>query len=145
NEELNTVNSQLNDKVTELESSNNDLANLFTSSDTPTLFLDRAFCIKRYTPSVSKLLSLIATDVGRPIADITAKYQDDTLLADCRQVLETLIPKESEVRTEDGRWYLRRVAPYRTLDNRIEGTVVVFPEVTPLKLASERLRRLASV
>jgi two-component system CheB/CheR fusion protein len=145
NEELNTVNAQLNEKVNELESTNNDLANLFTSTDTATLFLDRNFCIKRYTPSTTKLLSLITTDIGRPITDISEKYEEGALLDDTREVQHTLFPKETEIHTRDGRWYLRRVAPYRTLDNRIEGTVVTFTDVTQLKTAAERLRRLASV
>src|SRR5262249_22419842 len=77
NEELNTVNIQLNEKVAELEATNNDLANLFASAEVATLFLDRECRIKRFTPATTKLLSLIKTDLGRPISDIAHKYQDD--------------------------------------------------------------------
>src|SRR5262249_17760216 len=145
NEELNTVNTQLNEKVSELEVTNNDLANLFASAEVATLFLDRDCRIKRFTPPTTKLLSLIATDLGRPITDVYHKYQKDDLAECCKEVLRSLVRQEKEVRSHDGRWYLRRILPYRTLDNRIEGTVITFVDISQVKSASDHLRRLASV
>ena len=86
NEELATLNSQLEDKVRELEEINNDLGNLLVSTDIATLFLDRRFHIRRYTPAATRLLSLLPSDIGRAITDITRRFEDVTLLDDARKV-----------------------------------------------------------
>ncbi len=130
NEELSTVNSQLQEKIAELELTNNDLANLLSATDIGIIFLDTSFRVKRFTPATTKLLSLLASDVGRPIDTFARKFSDGNLLHDCQQVLETLTPREQEVRTDEGRICLRRIVPYRTLDNKIEGIVLTFTDVT---------------
>jgi two-component system CheB/CheR fusion protein len=137
NEELSTVNSQLEEKVRELELTNDDLDNLLSSTNIATIFLDPELRIKRFTPATAGLFNLIATDRGRPLSDISREFEDPDLLADARKVLERLVPIENDVRTTDGeRWYLRRILPYRTRDDRIQGVVVTFLDVT------ERKRRL---
>jgi two-component system CheB/CheR fusion protein len=143
NEELNSVNSQLQDKLEELESTNNDLANLLSSADIATLFLGPDYRIKRFSAAATRLFKLIPGDVGRPIGDIAARFSDPELHGDVDAVIGELAAREKEVRGEDGRWYLRRVTPYRTLDNRIEGVVVAFTDVTQLKNLEAELRRLA--
>ena len=145
NEELATVNLQLEDKVVKLEDANNDLSNLLSSTHIATLFLDRNFYIRRFTPACTRLFNLIPTDVGRPITDIAGPYADTELLRDARQVLETLAPIEKEVGMEGGEWALRRVLPYRTQEDRIEGVVVTYSDVTALRRAVEDTRRLATV
>jgi hypothetical protein len=75
------------------------------------------------------LFNLIATDVGRPLGDIVKRFTDDDLLADAQQLLRDLRPREKEVRTEEGRWFARRILPYRTLDNRIDGVVKCQPAI----------------
>ncbi len=140
NEELITINSQLQDKVVELEATSNDLTNLLSSTDIATLFLDEQFCIKRFTPATNQLFSLIPSDVGRPISDIVRKFNDPQLLDDATRVLETLQPQMREIIGEGERWYIRRILPYRTLDNRIEGVVITFTEATKLKQAEAALQ-----
>src|SRR5262249_10597536 len=142
NEELSTVNSQLHEKVEELEAATNDLTNLLASTDIATVFLDNSSCIKRFTPTATQLLSVIPSDVGRPVSDIASRFTDDTLLDDAQAVLEKLTTREKEVQTLDGNWYLRRISPYRTQDNKIEGVVITFADVTPLKRAEEQLKSL---
>lgn len=144
NEELSTVNNQLQEKVEDLETANNDMANLLNCTDVATVFLDGSLCIKRFTPATSRLFNLIATDVRRPIGDITKKFTDDALLHDAAQVLRDLMPQEQEVYTEDGRWCIRRILPYRTTDNRIEGVVITFSDVTELKRAGKRAQLLST-
>ncbi|HVB48430.1 MAG TPA: chemotaxis protein CheB [Burkholderiales bacterium] len=144
NEELSTVNSQLLEKVEQLEVTNNDVANLLKSADIATVFLASDRTIKRYTPAASALFRLIATDVGRPIGDVVARFADPELSADIDAVLHELTPLEKEVLTEEGRWYLRRITPYRTLDDRIDGAVLLFGDVTPLKHTQQLLRTLAT-
>lgn len=139
NEELTTVNNQLQEKVDEFETANNDMANLLNCTDVGTIFLDARLRIKRFTPAATRMFNLISTDVGRPIADITPKFADDDLLSDAERVLRSLTLNSKEVRLEDGGWSLRRIVPYRTLDNRIEGIVITFLEFTELKDAREAL------
>lgn len=133
NEELTTVNAELQEKVAELEATTNDLDNLLASSDVGTIFLDSEFRIKRFTAAVRKLFHLIPSDLGRPLLDFESSFADFTLLDDARQVLDKLTPMEKEIRTSDGHWFLQRVLPYRTKDNRIEGVVVTFADVTLIK------------
>ncbi|MEW6753786.1 MAG: chemotaxis protein CheB [Candidatus Latescibacterota bacterium] len=133
NEELNTVNVQLNEKVGALTDANNDLANLFSATDTATVFLDSQLRIKRFTPQATRLLNLLASDVGRPLGHITQTFDGQSVAADAATVMRDLSPVEREVQTPDGHWYTMRVLPYRTLDDGIDGAVVTFAEVTRLK------------
>ncbi len=140
NEELATVNNQLQDKVDELRVLNNDQANLLTSTDIATLFLDAQLRIKRFTPAISRIFNLIASDVGRPIGDISHQMHDSTLQADADEVLRSLSSIEREIGIEDDRWYLQRVLPYRTDDNKIEGVVITFIDITERNRVQRLLR-----
>jgi PAS domain S-box-containing protein len=124
---------------------NNDMANLFNCTDIPTLFLDANFRIRRFTAAAAQMFNVIGADVGRPIRDITLKFADPDLLSDAETVLHQLTRREKEVRTEDGRWHLRRAIPYRTVDGRIDGVVMTFTDVTGIKHAAEQARYLATV
>jgi two-component system CheB/CheR fusion protein len=135
NEELMTVNNELQKKLEELSQANNDLTNLLNSTEIGTIFLDNDLRIKRFTPAVTKLINLIPTDVGRPVADIVTQLADDGLAGHAREVLRTLSSEEAEVRTKDDRWFLRRILPYRTSDNVIDGAVVTFVNITEIREA----------
>ncbi|HVX86070.1 MAG TPA: chemotaxis protein CheB [Phycisphaerae bacterium] len=152
NEELSTVNSQLQAKMEELERTTNDLGSLLSSTDIAVIFLDTQFRIRRYTPAARELVELIPSDVGRPLKDLAWKFDDATLMADAPAVLERLVPVERELPARNGRWYMRRVLPYRTGDNRIDGVVVTFIDVTQrrkseeaLRASEERFRRMLNV
>jgi PAS domain S-box-containing protein len=146
NEGLSTVNSQLQEQVQELEKANNDMANLLNCTDIATVFLDAAFRIKLFTPAATKLFHLIASDLGRPLGDITPRFSDPDLLGDSQQVLQQLVPREREVSTQDGSWWVRRIMPYRTRDNRIDGIVITFVDITERKRAADAVvRRLAAI
>jgi len=144
NEELSTVNSQLRDKVDELEDSNDDMANLLASVDNATLFLGVDRTIQRFTPSATRLFNLIATDVGRPFDHITARVDDPELSRDIERVLRDLTPCEREVSRDKEQWFLRRITPYRTADNRISGVVLTLTDITQLKRAELDLRNLTA-
>jgi two-component system, chemotaxis family, CheB/CheR fusion protein len=141
NEELNTVNTQLQSKVEELEDRTNDLNNLLNSADIATLFLDIRFSIRWFTPAMRDLLDILPTDIGRPVSHFALKFEDPAFLKEAELVLQTLIPRESEVRNEEGRWYMRRILPYRTEDNRIDGVVVTFTEITERRKWEEDIRQ----
>ena len=140
NEELSTVNAQLRAKMEELQATSGDLASLLASTDIAVLFLDTDFRIRRYTAAVRDLLDLIATDVGRPLAALARRFDDPHLDADARSVLERLVPAEREVSGHGDRHFLRRVLPYRTGDNRIDGVVVTFVDITARRRAEVALR-----
>src|SRR6266478_1320640 len=135
NEELVTVNNQLNEKVEELGQTNDDLANFLNSSEVGTIFLDTHFCVRRFTPATTKLLSLLPLDVGRPVEHISNRFVDVSLTAVADSVLKNLTAIEKEVRSTDGLWYLMRCVPYRTLGNKIDGVVFTFTDVTHVKEA----------
>lgn len=139
NEELQTVNNQLEQKVAELETANNDLANLLASTDIATIFLDRWLCLRQFTPATTRLLRVIATDVGRSIRDFAQNFTDEDLLPDAETVLQRLAPIEKEIVDREGRWYMRRIVPYRTGDDRIDGVVVTFTEITLRKQHEQTL------
>ena len=139
NEELNTVNSQLQHKIGELETTTNDLNNLLAGSEAATLFLDEEFCIRWFSPATRDLFDFVASDIGRPIAHLARKFADDDLLRDVEAVLKHLTPIEAEVPSDAGRWYARRVLPYRTQDNRIAGVVVTFNDITDRKKIADAI------
>jgi two-component system CheB/CheR fusion protein len=109
NEELNTTNNQLQAKVEELEVRTNDLNNLLNSSDVATLFLNRSLCIRWFTPSMKALLELLPSDIGRPISHFARRFDGGDLLEDARKVLERLLPSDAEVMDDLGRWYIRHI------------------------------------
>ena len=148
NEELATVNNQLESKVDELETANSLVTNLLRSTEYATVFLDRDFQIKLFTSPAEQLFSLRPADVGRPIAEITPKIKDPDLLVDCRTVLDKLTNIEREVWTDESsqqaprdgdfpRYYLRRVLPFRTVDDRIDGVVITLMDITGRKRAEQ--------
>ncbi len=142
NEELVTVNAELQGKIDELSTSNNDMKNLLNSSDIPTLFLNDDLSIKRFTTSAAKIINVIDTDIGRPIHHLVSNLRYKDLVADAKQVLNDLAFRETEVQTKDGRWYLMRILPYRTVDNVIDGLVINFMDIHHQKRAGEELQKL---
>jgi two-component system CheB/CheR fusion protein len=139
NEELTTLNQEMKGKMDEIAHANSDLQNLMASTSIATVFLDRNLAITRYTPSAVDLFHLIPGDLGRPLAHLKHRLDYPELIADVEQVLRTLVPIEREVR-DDGRWYLARLQPYRTVEDHIAGAVLTFVDVTDRRKATEALR-----
>ncbi|MEO8029961.1 MAG: PAS domain-containing protein, partial [Gemmatimonadota bacterium] len=149
NEELSTVNVELQGRVADLSQVNNDMNNLLAGTGVGTIFVGHGLRITRFTPTVTQLINLIPTDVGRPVGHIVSNLQGyDRLVEDVQRVLDTLVPFEVEVQSKAGRWFLLRIRPYRTLENVIEGAVITFTDVTEMKQAQDESRahaRLATV
>jgi two-component system CheB/CheR fusion protein len=133
NEELATVNAELQRKLEELSGANDDMKNLLDSTKIATLFLDSQLQIKRFTPEVTRIINLIPTDVGRPLSHFKTALRDENLVQDAQEVLDTLLPKEREIGSTEGQWYLKRVNPYRTTGNVIDGVVITFTDITQRK------------
>lgn len=144
NEELITVNAELQAKIEQLARMQNDMKNLLDNINFGTIFLDDNLSIKRYTREAAQVYRLVASDVGRPLNDIKSNIDDADLLADAQSVLDTLAPREREVRTISGASYLARIQPYRTLDNVIEGVVLTFADISQ-RIAAEAAARQASM
>ena len=141
NEELATVNAELQTKVVDLSQVNNDMNNLLAGTGIGTVFVDLHLQIVRFTPAATRIINLIAADIGRPVGNITANLREyDTLVDDVQEVLDSLIPKELEAQTKSGAWYAMRIQPYRTLDNVIEGAVITFVDISERKMAQDALR-----
>lgn len=107
--------------------------NLLSSFDSAMVVLDGDLRLRRVTASSAILFNLPDSGLGQSIADVERNFEDDNLPEDCETVLRELIPVDRQVRTEDGVWYLRRALPYRTKDDRIDGVIVTFTDITDLK------------
>jgi two-component system CheB/CheR fusion protein len=133
NEELQTVNAELQSKVDDYSRVNNDMKNLLNSTDIATLFLDKDLNIRRYTNQATKLFKFIKSDIGRPFTDQVSDLIYPELAEDAIEVLRALISIQKPIPTKDGRWFSIRIMPYRTFDDRIDGLVITFINISDHK------------
>lgn len=133
NEELTTLNAQLQQKIEAERQLSDDLDNFLASSGIATIFLNRNREIMRFTPTTRELFNLISKDIGRPISDFASKLDDQGLFEDVARVQSTLVPLKVEVRARDGRWYNRQILPYRTQDEKIDGVVITYSDISEIK------------
>ncbi|MDN7024080.1 PAS domain-containing protein [Methanoculleus sp. FWC-SCC1] len=141
NEELLTVNAEHQKKIEELSETHDDMQNLLRTTRIPILFLDEDLRVRRFTDPIRPIINLQSGDVGRPVTDLAVNLKDERLRADVREVLDSLQVRTKQVQTRDGRWFEMRIVPYRTEENRIEGVVVTFIDIAPLKDLESSLRR----
>ncbi len=146
NEELQTVNHELSAKIEELARANGDLTNLFASTNVATIFLDRNLVIRSFTPAVSQLFNVIATDKGRPLGDLAIKLDYPELQADIAAVLASgkTIERRGRHSAADAPYFLARLTPYCDVDGSIDGVVATFVDVTSLAKSEEQQRALVS-
>ncbi|MFH1301786.1 MAG: chemotaxis protein CheB [Planctomycetota bacterium] len=140
NEEAATVNTELQARIDELSKITNDMKNLLDSTEIATIFLDADLQISRFTPKVTEIFPLTASDTGRPIKHLSSTLIDINIVEFGRQVLSDLIVRQVEVASDDDRCYIMRVRPYRTTTNVIAGVVITFNDITELKRAEETLK-----
>ena len=143
NEELQTLNSELQAKVDEFSRVDNDMKNLLNSTDIATLFLDKELNIRRYTNQATNIFKFIKSDIGRPFTDQVSDLDYPEMSSDANEVLRTLVFVQKQVPGKDGRWFSVKIMPYRTSDDRIEGLVITFIDITELKQAEEKLKLLS--
>jgi two-component system CheB/CheR fusion protein len=139
NEELQTVNAELQSKVDDFSRVNNDMKNLLNSTDIATLFLDKELNIRRFTNQTTKIFKLIKSDIGRPFTDQVSDLDYPELADDALEVLRTLVFIQKQIVTKDGRWFSIRIMPYRTFDDRIDGLVITFINISDLKQMEVKL------
>jgi two-component system, chemotaxis family, CheB/CheR fusion protein len=139
NEELITTVEELRTRNLDLQQVNNDVTNLLASINIPILMLANDLRIRSFTPMAQRLFNLISTDVGRPFSDIRANLEIPNLEAMILEVMDTLNTKEQEVQTQAGYWYALRIRPYRTIENQIDGAVIVLIDIDALKRSAATL------
>lgn len=115
------------------------MKNLLDSTKIATLFLDNALCVKSFTNQMSVVSRLKATDAGRPITDIASDLIYPELIEDVKEVLSTLNTVEKQVVSNNGAWFNARILPYRTLDDKIDGVVITYVNITESKLLESEL------
>ncbi len=140
NEELSTINEELFRRNADTIKVSNDFQNLLSSMNVPILMLEQNLHIRRFTPTAVSLFNLIPADIGRPFSDIKHNLQISDLEEQILEVMATLSPTFQEVQDNNGLWYELRIRPYRTLDNRIDGTVVLLMEIDQLKRRTQQLQ-----
>ncbi|MHB8302882.1 MAG: PAS domain-containing protein, partial [Acidobacteriaceae bacterium] len=140
NEELNSLNNELGHKNAELHDLNNDLSNFLNSTKIPVVMLDRDLRIRRLTPSADQLVKAVSSDVGRPIADIRLNVKVPDLEEMIAKVVDDLQPAQRDVQDLQDRWHRLHILPYRTLDNKIDGVVLVLLDIDAMKSANEQLQ-----
>jgi len=145
NEELTALNSQLQETLERQRTLANDLQNVLYSTDVATLFLDPQLNIRFFTPATKSLFNVLPSDVGRPLMDLHSLASDVTLAADARAVLLSSEASEIEIATPEGLWFNRRILPYRTLDNGVEGVVITYADITERKAVKGRLEEATKV
>lgn len=133
NEELQTVNAELLTKVDDYSRVNNDMKNLLNSTDIATLFLDKELNIRRFTDQLTMIFKLIKSDIGRPFTDQVSDLIYPELSEDALEVLKTLVFIEKQIPAKDDRWFSIRIMPYRTFDDRIDGLVITFINISDMK------------
>ena len=133
NEELYTVNSEFQLKIDELERLNNDMSNLLNNTEIGALYLDRNLCIRKITPTISKITNILPTDIGRPISHISAFSYSEPIMKDIIKVTETLQVVENEFKDQKGNFYLVRTRPYRIDNNAVDGILVTYVNINSFK------------
>ncbi|WP_085027079.1 HWE histidine kinase domain-containing protein [Ensifer aridi] len=141
NEDLQTDNEELRGKLESVSRAHSDLQNLVAATDVATLFLSPSLHIKRFTPRLMEIFHVTNDDEGRPITDFTHYLEYERLADDARSVLGNLTPIEHEVKSRNNRWYLVRMRPYRTIEDKVDGVVATFVDITERREAEEAVRQ----
>jgi len=140
NEELQSVNAEQTARLDEFMRVSNDMENLLNSTEIVTVFLDNHLQVRRFTTGANRLFKLIPGDVGRPLTDIVSNLNYPLLYDHVQDVLRKLISMESQVSTLDGRWFLVRIMPYRTMDKMIDGVVITCNDITAARKIEDDMR-----
>jgi two-component system CheB/CheR fusion protein len=145
NEELQTVNIELQSKVGAFVEADNDMKNLLNSTEIATLFVDKVLNIRKFTDQLTKLIKLRPIDIGRPFTEMVSDLKYPEIADDARDVLRTLVFKETDISSNDGRWFTVRIMPYRKLDDKIDGLVITFINITVAKKLEAELNKTIDI
>lgn len=133
NEEITTVNEELQTRNNQLAATNSDLSNLMASVNLAVVILDRELHIRRFTAQAEKTFNLSSRDTGRLIGDLNLDVQIPDLIPSAARVIDTVTPHEQEVQDRQGRWFVLRMRPYISAENKVDGVVMMLVDVDELK------------
>jgi two-component system CheB/CheR fusion protein len=142
NEELQTVNAELQSKVNDFVRASDDMKNLLNSTEIATLFLDKELNIRRFTDHAQKIMKIRMSDVGRPFTDLVTDLDYTQFGTDVREVLRSLQTREQSISAVNDRWFSIRIMPYRTIDDKVDGVVITFTDITKAKNLEIQLQEL---
>jgi PAS domain S-box-containing protein len=132
---------EMQSNIAEANQIDRDLHNLLLATESAALLLDPELRLKLYTPRSADLFNLMPTDRGRPIRHLCSSLRYESLAADAHQVLDNLVPIQCEVQNEHGRWFMMSLRPYQVIENRSDGVVITFVDITNKKETEEALRQ----
>ena len=138
-EELQAENSALKDKLASISSHHNDLRNLTAATEIGTIFLDSDLRIRMFTSPISELFNITDADIGRPLINFTHRLNYQEIERGIRLVLSDIVTVETEVEDADGRCFMMRIRPYRTIEERIDGVVLTFIDISSRHEAEKSL------
>ncbi len=142
NEELHTVNAELQEKNTQLLESNSDIENLMKNVNIGTVFLDRNFNIRKFTPAIHQHFQLRVEDIGRPISHFSGTLGGQDLMELSKRVINNLDSYKEEIQNADGTWFLMQIFPYRNQEHVIKGVVINFINIHDTKEAVQETGKL---
>jgi two-component system, chemotaxis family, CheB/CheR fusion protein len=142
NEELYTVNAEHQGKITELTVLNNDLDNLFNSTNIATLFLDENLDIRRFTPRLQAIFHILESDLGRPFFHLTHSIKNLNLTEVVNNVNDNHHSFDQEIQLTNGLWYLLRIIPYAISPKINAGVILTFIDIHQLKTTQLELHKL---
>jgi two-component system CheB/CheR fusion protein len=140
NEELTTVNEEMATRNNELHRINSDLHNVLNGVQMCIVVLGADLCIRRFTPLAKRMLNLLPTDVGRSITNIRPNFDFPDLEGTILKVIDEVRPGTREVQDKSGRWFSLRILPYKTIENKIDGAVLLLVDIDALKRSEQRIQ-----
>ncbi len=141
NEELYTVNSEHLRKIDELTELNSDFDNLLKNTHLGNLYLDKSLCIRKINDVASRLTNILPIDIGRPIQHLSFGNLYKNFVEDVKKAADRLVTIEHEIQDDNGHWFLMRILPYRTIENAIDGIIILFIEISNIKEYQAKLQQ----
>jgi len=141
NEELHSINAEHQDNITEIITLNEDLENLISNTNIATIFLDEDLKIRKFTPAVLEIFSLLDSDIGRPLDHFNILFGEENrklFEISIRQVMKSGKAVEKEIIIGD-KWYIKSTNPYFITNNKIGGSVITFVEISKIKNLQKEL------
>ena len=89
--------------------------------------------LRRITAPARRVMNLQVDYIGRPLRELASNFDLPELEGLISEVIDQIQPREVEVRNRHGVWYLLRIHPYRTTENKIDGAVLVLLDINQIK------------
>lgn len=139
NEELLTLNAEFQNKIDELADAHANMDILLAGAQIATIFLGTNLIIRSFTPSITGIINLLTSDIGRSLRDFSSHLQYPNMIAEIERVITTGNPEEKSIRHENGSWYMVRILPYRK-KGRLEGAAITFIDISEQKRAMQKIQ-----